>query len=119
MQYPMIKWARDLFPLCRSLTGLGTKKTLKYFKKINPEFRIINFKSGKKVFDWEIPQEWNIKNAFIEHESGRKFAEFSKSNLHIVGYSIPGIERYLKRTSKTYLHSKRSTQLNSICNKLL
>ena len=88
MQYPMIKWARDLFPLCRSLTGLGTKKTLKYFKKINPEFRIINFKSGKKVFDWEIPEEWIIKDAYIEHENGKRFAQFKHCNLHLMGYSI-------------------------------
>ena len=42
MQYPMIKWARELFPLCRSITGNGTRKTLNYFKKINPEFKILN-----------------------------------------------------------------------------
>ncbi len=113
MQYPMIKWARDLFPLCRSLTGLGTKKTLKYFKKINPEFRIINFKSGKKVFDWEIPQEWNIKNAFIEHESGRKFAEFSKSNLHIVGYSIPVNRKISKKELLKHIYTQKD-QPNSI-----
>ncbi len=113
MQYPMIKWARDLFPLCRSLTGSGTKKTLKYFKKINPEFRIINFKSGKKVFDWEIPQEWNIENAFIEHESGRKFAEFSKSNLHIVGYSIPVNRKISKKELLKHIYTQKD-QPNSI-----
>ena len=99
-------------PLCRSLTGLGTK-TLKYFKKINPEFRIINFKSGKKVFDWEIPQEWNIKNAFIEHESGRKFAEFSKSNLHIVGYSIPVNRKISKKELLKHIYTQKD-QPNSI-----
>ena len=63
-------------------------------------------------------QEWNIK-MLLSIRNGRKFAEFSKSNLHIVGYSIPVNRKISKRTSKTYLHSKRSTQLNSICNKLL
>ena len=71
MQYPMIKWARELFPLCRSITGNGTRKTLNYFKKINPEFKILNFKSGTKIFDWKIPLEWNIRDAYIEHESGK------------------------------------------------
>ena len=85
----MIKWAKDLFPICRSITGAGIKKTIRYFKKINPEFKIIKFKTGKKVFDWNIPKEWNIKDAFIQHSSGKKFAEFRKCNLHIVGYSIP------------------------------
>ena len=65
MNFPMIKWAKDLFPICRSLTGDGTKKTLNYFLRLNPEFKFIKFKSGKKVFDWVIPLEWNIKDAYI------------------------------------------------------
>ena len=44
----MIKWAKDLYPICRSITGKGTEETLKYFKKLNPEFKIINFKSGSR-----------------------------------------------------------------------
>ena len=79
--FPMLKWAKELFPLCRSLIGEGTRKTLRYFKSINKEFKIITFKSGKKVFDWTIPLEWNIKNAFIQHiKSGKKFAEFKKNS---------------------------------------
>ena len=50
-KYPMIKWAKDLFPICRSLTGDGAIKTIKYFIKLNKEFKVIKFKSGKKVFD--------------------------------------------------------------------
>lgn len=92
----MIKWAKDLFPLCRSLTGAGTKKTLRYFKNINKEFKILKFKSGKKVFDWKIPLEWNIRDAYIEHESGKKFCSFKKNNLHVVGYSYP-INKILKK----------------------
>ena len=76
MNFPMIKWAKDLYPICRSITGKGTEETLKYFKKLNPEFKIINFKSGSRVFDWKIPKEWNIKNSYIQHESGKKYAEF-------------------------------------------
>ncbi len=95
--YTMIKWAKDLFPLCRSLTGEGTRKTLNYFKNLNKEFKIIKFKSGKKVFDWEIPLEWNISDGYIEHESGKKFCEFKKNNLHIVGYSTPINKKIKKR----------------------
>ena len=51
----MLKWAKILFPICRSLTGKGTQKTLRFFKKINNEFKLIRFKSGTKVFDWKIP----------------------------------------------------------------
>ena len=85
----MINWAKDLFPICRSITGDGTRKTLTYFEKLNPEFKRLKFKTGQKVFDWSIPKEWNIKNAYIEHSSGARFGEFNKCNLHIVGYSKP------------------------------
>jgi aminopeptidase-like protein len=85
----MIQWMKDMWGYPRSLTGHGTRKTLEYLKDINPELNIHSFKSGLKVFDWEIPDEWNIYDAYIEHESGQKFAEFSKNNLHILGYSTP------------------------------
>ena len=98
-KYPMIKWAKDLFPLCRSLTGEGTRSTLSYFKKLNKEFKVIKFKSGTKVFDWKIPNEWIINDAYIQHKSKKKFAEFKKTNLHVVGYSYP-INK--KMTKKNY-----------------
>jgi aminopeptidase-like protein len=85
----MIGWMKDLWDFPRSLTGHGTRKTLEYIKGIIPDLNIHSFKSGAKVFDWEIPDEWNIYDAYIEHESGQRFAEFSKNNLHILGYSIP------------------------------
>ena len=87
--YPMLKWAKDLFPFCRSITGKGLRDTIFYLKKINSDLKILSFKSGKKVFDWIIPNEWNIKDSYIEHELGQKYAEFSKSNLHVINYSIP------------------------------
>ena len=85
----MMKWITDLFPVNRSLTGQGVDFTINYFKKINPEFSVINFKSGKKVFDWIIPKVWIINDAYLKHESGKKYAEFKKNNLHLVGYSAP------------------------------
>ena len=84
------KCLKDLFNLNRSITGKDTLKTLNYFKKINNEFKIIKFKTGTKVFDWQIPLEWNVNDAYIEHiKTKKKFAEFKKNNLHLVGYSIP------------------------------
>ena len=87
----LIDHLKKLFPLCRSLTGEGTRKTLKYFENYHKEFKRIKFKkTGSKVFDWEIPKEWNIQDAYIEHiETGERYAEFKKNNLHIVGYSEP------------------------------
>ena len=88
--FSFMKCFRDLFKLNRSLTGEGTLKTLKYFIKINKKFKIIRFRSNQKVFDWKVPLEWNIKNGYIEHiETGKRFCELKKNNLHIVNYSIP------------------------------
>ncbi len=94
----MLKWISDLFSINRSITGEGVRKTLSYFKKINPEIKLIKFKTGKKVFDWKIPEEWLIKDAYIQNQKGQKFAEFKKNNLHIVGYSTP-INKWIDKKS--------------------
>ena len=106
-KFQMLKWAKDLFPICRSITGDGTRKTLSYFEKINPEFRRLKFKTGQKVFDWEIPKEWNIKDAYLEHESGERYAEFKKCNLHIVGYSKPVNKKISKKELLNYIHTQK------------
>lgn len=86
----MIKHLEHLFPICRSITGNGLRKTLQYFEGFHHEYKRIKFKTGKKVFDWVIPYEWNVKDAYIEHlESGERFAEFQENNLHLMGYSEP------------------------------
>lgn len=85
----MIRWMKDLWEYPRSITGHGTYKTLKYIQKMIPELKIHSFKSGDNVFDWKIPLEWNIYDAYIEHESGKRYAELSSNNLHIMGYSSP------------------------------
>ena len=85
----MYQWAKDLFPICRSLTGQGVRDTLTYLQKLIPELTIESINSGEKVFDWQIPDEWNIKQAYIEDEQGDRIIDFTDSNLHIVGYSQP------------------------------
>jgi aminopeptidase-like protein len=93
----MLGWAKDLFPLPRSLTGDGVRATFAYLREINPEIRLHSFATGEAVFDWNIPQEWRIRDAYIEHlQSGQRFAEFSKCNLHVVGYSEP-VDRVMSR----------------------
>ena len=82
-----MKWARDLFPLCRSLTGEGNRKTLKYIKSFNSKFLIKAFRSNKKVFDWKIPLEWKINEAYFKDYEGKRYANFKKNNLHILNYS--------------------------------
>ena len=78
-----------LFPITRSLTGDGVKKTLNIIKKEFPKLKIKKFKSGTKVFDWNIPEEWNIKDAYVIDKYNNRIIDFKKNNLHLVGYSIP------------------------------
>ena len=84
----LMKIAKEVFPLNRSLTGSGTLKTLKFFKKINNQISIKNVKSGQKVFDWKIPNEWNVNSAYFEDEKKNRYCDFKKNNLHLLGYSV-------------------------------
>jgi len=87
-----------LFPICRSLTGSGVKKTLTIIKKEFPKLKIKKIKSGTKVFDWKVPPEWNIKNAHVLDSHGNKIIDFKNNNLHLVSYSIP-VNKRLKKNN--------------------
>jgi aminopeptidase-like protein len=84
----MLQMLHDLYPLCRSITGEGVRQTLRRIGKVVP-VSVTEVPTGTKVFDWTVPREWAIEDAYIEHESGRRFAEFSRSNLHVLNYSAP------------------------------
>ncbi len=84
----MFNLAKKLFPICRSLTGEGNRKTLKIIKKIIPELKIYEIPSNQKIFDWKVPKEWNVKDAYIK-ANGKKIVDFKESNLHLMGYSTP------------------------------
>lgn len=92
----MLKMAKELFPLNRSLIGPDIRNSFQYFINDNPEFKYIKFRTGNSVFDWQIPEEWIINDAYIEHESGKRYAEFSKNNLHLIGYSKP-VDKFLSK----------------------
>lgn len=79
---------RDLFPICRSITGNGVRETLSIIQKHIP-INIHEVASGTKVFDWEIPKEWNVRDAYVKDDKGNKIIDFKENNLHLVGYSIP------------------------------
>ena len=78
----------ELFPICRSITGNGVRETLRIIKSFVP-LEIFEVPSGSKVFDWTVPREWNIRDAYILDAEGNKIVDFKKNNLHVVGYSVP------------------------------
>lgn len=85
----MLALAKKLFPLNRSIMGPDIRKSYDYFTSIDKDWEELEFKTGEKVFDWTIPREWRIQDAYLEHEGGQRFACFKNNNLHIVGYSAP------------------------------
>jgi len=85
----MLSLAKELFPINRSLSGDGVRETLNILKRENKDLQIHSIKSGTKVFDWEVPDEWNCREAYIITPDGKKICDYNKNNLHLVQYSIP------------------------------
>jgi aminopeptidase-like protein len=81
--------ASTLWPLNRSITGDGVRETLCIIKNLIPDLSIIELPTGTKVFDWTIPKEWRVNDAYIISPDGSKICSFKENNLHLVGYSIP------------------------------
>lgn len=77
-----------LYPICRSITGNGVRETLSEINSYIP-LEIHEVPSGTPVFDWTVPREWNIKDAYIKNDEGERIVDFRKSNLHVVSYSSP------------------------------
>lgn len=83
----MYSLVKELFPICRSITGPGTRDTLNVLLRELPQMTIHNVPSGTQVFDWTVPKEWVIRDAYIETLTGKKIIDFNQSNLHVLGYS--------------------------------
>jgi aminopeptidase-like protein len=98
------KLLRRLFPICRSLAGRGTVETLSILKEYIP-LEIREIPSGTRVYDWTVPKEWNIENAYIKGPDGKKFADFKENNLHVMGYSVPVHAKMPLSELKPHLHS--------------
>jgi aminopeptidase-like protein len=100
----MIALIRELFPICRSITGDGLRQSL---AKLGEFFPLTTHEvaTGTEVFDWTVPKEWNIRDAYIKDSSERRVVDFRQNNLHVVNYSMPVSARMSLSELKPHLHS--------------
>src|SRR5205807_1994394 len=100
----MHRFIAELYPICRSITGDGFRQTLKRIRERVP-LQIHEVATGTKVFDWTVPQEWNIRDAWIKDAKGRKVVDFKRSNLHVVSYSVPVHRKMPAAELRGHLHT--------------
>ena len=93
-----------LYPICRSITGEGVRETLRQLQQHVP-LEIREVASGTKVFDWTVPLEWNIQDAYIATTRGERVVDFRKNNLHVVNYSVPVRGTFRRADLDGHLHS--------------
>ena len=91
-----LKLGIKLFPIYRSITGSGVNETLKILKKEIKNLKIKKIQSGTRVYDWKVPPEWNIKDAFVQDKHGKKIIDIKNNNLHLISYSQP-IKKFLTK----------------------
>ncbi len=96
--------AAEIYPICRSITGNGVRHTLRELRK-HIALEIHEVPTGTAVFDWTIPREWNIRDAYIKNQGGEKIVEFAKSNLHVMSYSVPVRRQISLRELKDHLYT--------------
>src|SRR5580693_6509142 len=82
------RFAAELFPICRSITGSGIRQTLALIRE-RISLETFNVPTGTNVFDWTVPREWNIRDAYIKGPDGNRVVDFQQCNLHVVNYSAP------------------------------
>ena len=88
----MYQLVETLYPICRSITGPGVRETMAHIQKLLP-ITIQEVPSGTPVFDWEVPKEWAIRDAYVKNAQGERVIDFKKSNLHVLNYSTPVNQR--------------------------
>ena len=84
----MHQFIAELYPICRSITGEGIRETFRSIQRHIP-LNIFDVPSGTQVFDWTVPREWNIQDAYVANQQGVRIIDFKQSNLHVVSYSAP------------------------------
>jgi aminopeptidase-like protein len=98
------RFAAELYPICRSITGDGIRETLTQIGKRIP-LQVSEVPTGTPVFDWTVPKEWNIRDAYIKDGQGRRVVDFQKNNLHVVSYSTPVHAMLSLEELRPHLHS--------------
>lgn len=96
--------ASDLFPICRSITGDGVRETLDRLSAFIP-VDVVEVPSGTAVFDWKVPKEWNVRDAYIKDARGERVVDFHRSNLHVLGYSTPVHDSFSLEALRPHLFS--------------
>mgnify|MGYP001164002888 FL=1 len=104
MKFKIFNFLKEIFPINRSLTGQGNRDTLKLIKNHIP-LKIKSVKSGYKAYDWTVPKEWKIKDAYVKDQKGHKVIDFKDNNLHLVGYSTAINKTVSKKELKEHLYS--------------
>jgi aminopeptidase-like protein len=94
----------ELYPICRSITGDGVRQTLHRIAEKIP-LQIHEVPTGTPVFDWIVPREWNIRDAYVKNSRGDRVIDFQRSNLHVVNYSIPVRTKLPLRELRQHLHT--------------
>ena len=100
----MHRLVAQLYPLCRSITGNGVRRTLDVIAESIP-LTVHEVPTGTQVLDWTVPREWNIRDAYVADSGGRRVIDFTKSNLHVVGYSVPVRSTMSLAALREHLHT--------------
>jgi len=94
----------ELYPICRSITGEGIRKTLRAIRQHVP-LEIRSVPTGTEVFDWTVPQEWSIEDAYVKNQAGERVIDFQEHNLHVVNYSVPVHQTMTRNELEPHLHT--------------
>jgi aminopeptidase-like protein len=100
----MHRFVQELYPICRSITGNGLRETLHRIGKRIP-IEIQEVPTGTEVFDWTVPKEWNIREAYIDGPRGQRVVDFRDQNLHVMGYSVPVDRRMSLSDLREHVHT--------------
>ncbi len=85
----LYKLVAELYPICRSITGDGVRRTLEIVDRELGGLEVTEVPTGTPVLDWTVPREWNVRDAWVADAAGRRVIDFRASNLHLLGYSVP------------------------------